>query len=52
MTDEDDAAPSRLLDGSAYGSYGSYFNGTLGIDDRSVPRVECGCNGGGGNTDS
>lgn len=48
MTDDDDAAPS--LDATAYGSYGSYFNGTFGIDDKSVPSDECGCNAGGGRT--
>lgn len=40
MTDDDEAAPSKLFDGTAYGSYGSYFNGTLGINERSVPMLE------------
>lgn len=40
MTEDDEAAPSKLLEATAYGSYGSYFNGTLGIDDNSVPRLE------------
>lgn len=52
MTDDDEAAaaPSKLFDATAYGSYGSYFNGTFGIDARSVPMLGCGCNDGGGKT--
>lgn len=56
MTDEDEAAaPSKLFEATAYGSYGSYFNGTFGIDVRSVPMLECGCGckaGGGKMADS
>lgn len=50
MTEDDDAAAPSKFDATAYGSYGSYFSGTFGMVDKSVPRDECGCNEGGGKT--